>query len=347
MVADDTVEPSTDVIVLGRTVLASSAAERGSMLDIPSRGDPVRFGSEGALGDIVETPSTSDDEVRERKRRREERAALAQLRVHGLTGQPGMLPGRTIRLMQRAPADAGAANAQDDSGNGAGTRTTAADDASVAPPEAAASGEEHTLFGTSEWQVCETPHIYRGGGYVNEIALEKASIAWYPEGPHERRRMHVLTGIVESGGARAGERVARDRLGRIPVRLALMRPKPKDAEDEDWSATMMLAVQTESGGRTHTVVADHREGDLCKVSVHGPLRAEIVGFVHRDDRALKESAVGATAAVLVGQESSEWEGFAFEPWRHPDDGGEAGAQAGVAESGTGTEGGGSGGETAS
>ena len=332
MVADDTVEPSTDVIVLGRTVLASSAAERGSMLDIPSRGDPVRFGSEGALGDIVETPSTSDDEVRERKRRREERAALAQLRVHGLTGQPGMLPGRTIRLMQRAPADAG---------NGAGTRTTAAGDASVAPPEAAASGEEHTLFGASEWQVCETPHIYRGGGYVNEVALEKASIAWYPEGPHERRRMHVLTGIIESGGTRAGERVARDRLGRIPVRLALMRPKPKDAEDEDWSATMMLAVQTESGGRTHTVVADHREGDLCRVRVHGPLRAEIVGFVHRDDRALKESAVGATAAVLVGQESSEWEGFAFEPWRHPDDGGEAGAQAGDTGSGTGTVAGGS------
>ena len=344
MTVDDTVEPSTDVIVLGRTMLASAATERGSMLDIPSRGDPVRFGPRGALGDVLETPLMSEDEARERMRRREQRAALAQVRVYGLTGQPGMLPGRTVRLMQRAPDRADTGDSQDDSGNGESKGTTAGGDASVAPPQAAASREEHTLFGESEWQVCETPHIYRGGGYVNEVALEKASVAWFPEGPHERRRTHILTGIVECGDAEAGERVARDRLGRIPVRLAFMRPKPEEGENEDWSTTMMLAVQTEGGGSTHTVVADHREGDLCRVRVHGPLRAEIVGFVHRDDRAIKESAIGATAAVLVGQDSGEWEGFAFEPWRHPDDGRETAAQAG--ETGTGTVESGSEGETA-
>lgn len=139
--------------------------------------------------------------------------------------------------------------------------------------------------------------------------------------------MHILTGIIEGGGTQAGERVAGDRLGRIPVRLAFMRPKTEDSENEGWSTTMMLAVQSEGGSRTHTVVADHREGDLCKVRVHGPPRAEVVGFVHRDDRAIRESAVAATAAVLVGQESGAWEGFAFEPWKHPDDIGETAAQA--------------------
>ena len=335
MTADDTVEPSTDVIVLGRTMLASSATERGSMIDIPSRGDPVRFGAKGALSDIFETPLISDEEAQERTRRREQRAALAQVRVYGLTGQPGMLPGRTVRLMQRAPDDADTASskdAQSDSGTGRSEGVTTGGNGSVPPAQPAGSGEEHTLFGTSEWQVCETPHIYRGGGYVNEVVLEKASIAWYPEGPHERRRTHILTGIIASAEAEAGERVARDRLGRIPVRLASMRPNPED--HEAWSTTMMLAVQTEGGGSTHTVVADHRKGDLCKVRVHGPLRAEIVGFVHRDDRAIKESAIGTTAAVLVGQESGEWKGFAFEPWRHPDDGGESAAQA--TETGTGT-----------
>ena len=349
MTADDTVEPSTDVIVLGRTTLASSAIERGSMIDVPSRGDPVRFGPRGAVGDIFETPLISDDEARERKRRREQRAALAQVRVHGLTGQPGMLPGRTVRLMQRAPdsADAGGSkDAQSDFGSGQSAGTTTGRDGSVPPAQAADLGEEHTLFGTSEWQVCEIPHIYRGGGYVNEVALEKASIAWYPEGPHERRRTHIVTGIIECAEAEAGERVARDRLGRIPVRLAFMRPKPEESENEDWSTTLILAVQTEGGGSTHTVVTDHREGDLCKVRVHGPLSAEIVGFVHRDDRAIKESAIGATAAVLVGQDSGEWEGFAFEPWRHPDDGGETAAQAGESGSGTGTVEGGSEEETA-
>ena len=346
MTADDTVEPSTDVIVVGRTMLASSAGERGSMLDIPSRGDPVRFGPRGALGDVFEFPLMSDDEAQERKRRREQRAALAQVRVHGLTGQPGMLPGRTVRLMQRAPDDADTGDLRDDSGNGASEGTTAGGDASIPPSQTAASGEEHTLFGTSEWQVCETPHIYRGGGYVNEVALEKASVAWFPEGPHERRRTHIVTGIIECGGTQAGERVARDRLGRVPVRLAFTRPMPEDSENEDWSPTMMLAVQTEGGGDTHTVVADHREGDLCKVRVHGPLRAEIVGFVHRDDRAIKESAIGATAAVFVGQESGEWEGFAFEPWRHPDDTGATPAQADEAGSGAGSVEGGSEGETA-
>ena len=346
MTADDTVEPSTDVIVLGRTMLASSAIERGSILDIPSRGDPVRFGPRGALGDVFETPFMSDDEARERKRRREQRAALAQVRVYGLTGQPGMLPGRTVRLMRRAPDDADTVDSQVDSGNAASKGTTAGGDESVPPPQAAALREEHTLFGASEWQVCETPHIYRGGGYVNEVALEKASIAWYPEGPHERRPTHLVTGIIECGEAEAGERVARDRLGRIPVRLAFMRPKPEEGENEDWSTTMMLAVQTEGGGNTHTVVADHREGDLCKVRVHGPLGAEVVGFVHRDDRSIKESAVGATAAVLVGQENDEWEGFAFEPWRHPDDGGETATQATGTGSGIGGVEGGSEEETA-
>ena len=339
MTADDTVVPSTDVIVLGRTMLASSAIERGSMIDIPSRGDPVRFGPRGAVGDIFETPLISDDEALERKRRREQRAALAQVRVHGITGQPGMLPGRTVRLMQRAPDDAysGSPNdARSGSGTGRGGGIVTGGGGGSAPPtQAVGPGEEHTLFGTTEWQVCETPHIYRGGAYVNEVTLEKASIAWYPEGPHEKRRTHTVTGIIECGGTQAGERVARDRLGRIPVRLAFMRPKPEDSENEDWSTTMMLAVQAEGGGNTHTVVADHREGDLCKVRVHGPFRAEIAGFVHRDDRAIKESAVGVTAAVLVGQENGEWEGFAFEPWRHPDDSGETAVQA----TGTGTGGG--------
>ena len=327
MTADDTVQPSTDVIVLGRTMLASSATERGTMIDLPSRGDPVRFGPRGAVDDVLETPSISDDEARERKRRREKRGALAQVRVHGLTGQPGMLPGRTVRLVQRAPDDADSGDSTGDAGNAASEGATAGGDAPVPPSHAADRRAEHTLFGASEWQVCETPHIYRGGGYVNEVALEKASEAWFPEGPHERRRTHILTGIIECGGTQAGERVARDRLGRIPVRLACMRPKTEDRENEDWSTTMMLAVQSECGGRTHTMVADHREGDLCKVRVHGPLRAEVVGFVHRDDRAIRESAIAATAAVLVGQESDEWEGFAFEPWRHPDDIGVTAAQA--------------------
>ena len=346
MIADDTVEPSTDVIVLGRAMLASSATERGSMIDIPSRGDPVRFGPDGALGDILDTPSITDDEARERKRRREQRAALAQVRVYGLTGQPGMLPGRTVRLMQRVREGADAGDSRAAAGNGKSEGTATRAGASVPPPRADASGEEHTLFGTSEWQVCETPHIYRGGGYVNEVALEKASDAWYPEGPHERHRIHVLTGVIECGATQAGVRVARDRLGRIPVRLALMRPKSDDDESDTWSTTMMLAVQTEGGGGTSTVVVDHREGDICKVRVHGPIRAEIVGFVHRDDRAIKEGALGTTVAVVVGQQNGEWEGLGFEPWRHPDDGGEAAAQTDETESGTGGPEGGSAEETA-
>ena len=126
-----------------------------------------------------------------------------------------------------------------------------------------------------------------------------------------------------------------------------MGPKPEEGENEDWSTTMMLAVQTEGGGNTHTVVADHREGDLCKVRVHGPLGAESRRLrAPRRPSSIKESAVGATAAVLVGQENDEWEGFAFEPWRHADDSGESAAQAYETGPGTGTVEGGSEEETA-
>ena len=335
MTADDSVDPSTDVIVLGRTVLASSPTERGFLLDVPSRGDPVRFGPRGALSDMFEVPLMGDDEARERKRRKELRAALAQVRVYGLTGQPGMLPGRTVRLMRRAPDGDDAGESPDDSDEVGSDGSTDRAGTRDPPPAASASGDEQTLFGTSEWQVCETPHIYRGGGYVNEVSLEKASVAWFPEAPQEGRGMHIVTGVIECGDARAGERVARDRLGRIPVRLAFMRAQPEGSENEEWSTTMMLTVQSEGAGSTRTVLADHREGDLCRVRVHGPLRAEIVGFVHRDDRAIKESAIGATAAVLVGQERSDWEGFAFEPWRHPDDSPETPSPADDSGSGTG------------
>ena len=326
MTADDTVEPSTDVIVLGRTELTSSATGRGSMIDVPSRGDPVRFGPTQGLCEVFDTPSISDDEARERTQRREQRAAIARVRVHGLTGQPGMLPGRTVRLVQR-PGDAETGDSPRASGIGENAGTTTPADAPAPPRQPQAPREEHTLFGVSEWQVCEIPHIYRGGEYVNEVELESAAVAWFPEGPDSARWAHMLTGIIESDGTQAGERVSRDRLGRIPVRLACMGPKPESDGNDDWSTTMMLAVQVEGGGSTHAVVADHREGDLCRVRVHGPLKAEIVGFVHRDDRSIKESAVGTTAAVLVGQQAGEWEGLAFEPWRHPEDRGETASQA--------------------
>ena len=351
MTADDTVEPSTDVIVLGRTTLASSAIERGSMIDVPSRGDPVRFGPRGAVGDIFETPLISDDEARERKRRREQRAALAQVRVHGLTGQPGMLPGRTVRLMQRAPdsADAGGLERCAERLRIGAERGDHDRQRRIGP--AGASGRPrrgaHPLRDQRMAGVRKSPTSTRGGRVREPRSRSRRPrLPGIPEGPHERRRTHIVTGIIECAEAEAGERVARDRLGRIPVRLAFMRPKPEESENEDWSTTLILAVQTEGGGSTHTVVTDHREGDLCKVRVHGPLSAEIVGFVHRDDRAIKESAIGATAAVLVGQDSGEWEGFAFEPWRHPDDGGETAAQAGESGSGTGTVEGGSEEETA-
>ena len=49
----------------------------------------------------------------------------------------------------------------------------------------------------------------------------------------------------------------------------------------------------------HSFVGGHRQGDICRVAVHDPFTAEIVGYQYRDNRAINRDVVGAAAAIVV------------------------------------------------
>ena len=63
-------------------------------------------------------------------------------------------------------------------------------------------------------------------------------------------------------------------------------------------------------GAMHSFVGGHRQGDICRVAVHDPFTAEIVGYQYRDNRAINRDVVGAAAAIVVEHNFADaWTGI--------------------------------------
>ena len=73
---------------------------------------------------------------------------------------------------------------------------------------------------------------------------------------------------------------------------------PTPAEDR-WPPRIALPVVEPMAGAMHSFVGGHRQGDICRVAVHDPFSAEIVGYQYRDNRAINRDVVGAAAAIVV------------------------------------------------
>ena len=73
---------------------------------------------------------------------------------------------------------------------------------------------------------------------------------------------------------------------------------PTPAEDR-WPPRIALPVVEPMAGAMHSFVGGHRQGDICRVAVHDPFTAEIVGYQYRDNRAINRDVVGAAAAIVV------------------------------------------------
>lgn len=88
----------------------------------------------------------------------------------------------------------------------------------------------------------------------------------------------------------------------------------KEAElaAERWPPRLPLSVIQPFAGRLHGFVGGHRQGDACRVAIHDPLWAEVVGFQYRDDRPLNTEIKGATAGLVVEHDTgSSWSGVVF------------------------------------
>ena len=63
-------------------------------------------------------------------------------------------------------------------------------------------------------------------------------------------------------------------------------------------------------GAMHSFMTGHRQGDICRVAVHDPFTAEIVGYQYRDNRAINRDVVGAAAAIVVEHDFRDaWSGI--------------------------------------
>ena len=266
--------PAPDTLVLEAGGLESAARARGVVVDDPERGDPAGRGPSGPIEAVLEGARRGAGE--RDGHRRLGRDAAAQVALEGVSCAPALRPGRTVALRR------------------------AGDDRRAEP----------TLFGASTWQASDIGHLYRGGHYVNHAALEKGAGAWYPPPAQRNGGPRVRTATVRAPEGGPGTPVAPDRLGRVPVRLATMETLAARADTEG-AALLWLPARASSAGAVHGALAGRRDGDVCRIATEGPLRAEIVGFVHRDDRAIREGVRSASQADVMDQGESGWSGAGF------------------------------------
>lgn len=87
-----------------------------------------------------------------------------------------------------------------------------------------------------------------------------------------------------------------------------------NAAAEKWPARLPLPVVNPMAGGLHGFIPSHRQGDACRVAVHGPFAADVVGFQYRDDRPINPEIERATAGLVVEHDQgSAWSGFVFRP----------------------------------
>ena len=79
-----------------------------------------------------------------------------------------------------------------------------------------------------------------------------------------------------------------------------------------WPPRIPLAVVKPMAGALHGFIVAHRHGDTCRVAVHSPLSAEIVGFQYRDDRKINAHLSTSVAGLVVEHNYDQaWSGLVF------------------------------------
>ena len=81
---------------------------------------------------------------------------------------------------------------------------------------------------------------------------------------------------------------------------------------ERWPPRIPLPVVKPMAGALHGFIVAHRHGDTCRVAVHSPLSAEIVGFQYRDDRKINADLSTSVAGLVVEHNYAQaWSGLVF------------------------------------
>ncbi len=87
-----------------------------------------------------------------------------------------------------------------------------------------------------------------------------------------------------------------------------------EAAPERWPPRLPLTIIQPMAGGLHGFIPSHRQGDACRVAVHDPFWAEVVGFQYREDRQISSLVSGATAGIVVEHNFEQaWSGVVFRP----------------------------------
>ena len=286
--ADSTSPPSFGNIQLSRFGVTPTPRARGGVLDTPISGGPVNFGPSGAIGSVISDARLDAEEAERRSGFGIESDQLETIRIAGLSSQPDFTIGRLVSI----------------SGP------------DLASEDVELGGQPGALnLDGEQWQVASVVHLYMRGSYWNRPEFEKAEFAWRPRLWSVPRSV-VVSGWVDDGESDPGQPVNRDELGRLPVRPVFSQPVSQFTDESaaaSYYPALKLSPVSLSAGDSHGYVADQRQQDWCRIQVHTPLLAEVIGFVYRDDRTIKKSVRDITAGMLVRQGAEAWRGWIFRP----------------------------------
>ena len=85
-----------------------------------------------------------------------------------------------------------------------------------------------------------------------------------------------------------------------------------ELDKERWPPRLPLTVAQPMAGALHGFVPAHRHGDVCRVAVHHPLWAEVIGFQYREDRPINTDIAEATSGLVVEHDTGQaWSGLVF------------------------------------
>ena len=281
--------PTASDLVIHSLRLGATRSQRDVLLDNPESGDSARIGVAGGAVEGVVSAAGTN----------RDEAALRSTFPHNRA----YLAAQKITAISAQP--------------------------SMFPGRVVTLTDQDVLF-TNEWQVASTLHAYESGGhyYYNAVELEMGGIAWRPPVPADDSP-RVISGTVDDGVSETGQPVARDRLGRISVRLACSFAGSGESGQGETetnpngngqaqsgapgvqTAAIPLPVIKPMAGDIHGFVGAHRQGDLCRVILITPLYAEIHGFSFRADRTLSTAVFDASTGFVLRQGSEEWRGMLF------------------------------------
>lgn len=280
---------------------------RATVLDDPEFSGAGRIGGPGAVEAVSCVAQIDRSESELRAGFAQQRIDLRRSRMLVKTQRTGFMPGRLVKFTNCS----------------AGGETLWQ-----------AGGTTH-FFSTGRF-AAGRPCADTRGAYANHAVLESARLPWRPPLPPEDGPV-IVSGIVDDSAPDEGATVARDRLGRIPVRFCFL-PVGGDSSrlgaggsgsegcgpgagggdggspGEAWPPRIPLPVIEPMAGGVHGFVTAHRRGDVCRILIRNPMYAEILGFGRRDHQRISQDMTGISTGVIVREgDGDRWSGILFRP----------------------------------